>query len=596
MIQTPDKQTKQQTKQTINKQVVIARDPNAPGLKNALNATNKSPDTLSEANILAQAEKTNPALVKYLKRVFKEGVHGLDAVREAMRRFEEARKTENDSLDKALVFRNKPEKVSRDAPSNDRAYHNADREILALRRTQKPGLWADEGFSSYYGGYLGKPLSAEVVSMSSPLAGLINSLPTIMKNPKYHDYYLANMGHSLPIPYAATDSIANKTIGVRASVSEAITVPPGHRYLIMPSPDHFFNAPYVLIDDVTNVPMAISYGKWYGGISPQALVGTPPSLFAGKAIDDRSLQFKGGLAEVNVSVAYNQSCVVAHLDPFATLGYGMAMGLLQELPSGQRPGTSYSAQPREFPYFAEAKVANDFDGIQDLAVKTTLIGSSSASGVAYRQIIRPYAHGFTCAVEETTDLPSVRNALPYLGYPQGLLNATCGDIVTYAQGIYMIDNKNGTSAVAVDLKMEMAYRVRVDNSAPAIYMSADSDTVPKHSIEFKPVTAIASSVAAASSLQRSGANARAVVPAINAKPASPNHLSDAVSTMKHHEPSIIGKISEVVGHVPVVGGGVAQALRGGEKIATAGDAGDVFAGLLDVGRGVGSAVAGIFGL
>jgi len=160
----------------------------------------------------------------------------------------------------------------------------------------------------------------------------------------------------------------------------------------------------------------------------------------------------------------------------------------------------------------------------------------------------------------------------------------------------MIDNRNGTSAVAVDLKMEMAYRVRVDNSAPAIYMSADSDTVPKHSIEFKPVTAIATSVAAAASLQRSGANAKAVVPAINAKPATPNHLSDAVSTMKQHEPSIIGKISDVVGHVPVVGGGVAKALRGGEKIATAGDAGDVFAGLLDVGLGVGNALAGLFGL
>jgi len=280
-----------------------------------------------------------------------------------MRRFEEARKTENDSLDKALVFRDKSEKVSRNAPIIDRPYRDVDQQILALRRTQKPGLWADDGFSPHYGGYLGKPLSAEVVSMSSPLAGLINSLPTIMKNPKYHDYYLANMGHSLPIPYAATDSIANKTIGVRASVSEAITVPAGHRYLIMPSPDHFFNAPYVLVDDVTNVPMVVSYGKWYGGISPQALVGQAPHVFTDKAIDDRSLQFKGGLAEVNVSVAYNQSCVVAHLDPFATLGYGMAMGLLQELPAGPRPALSYSAQPREYPYFSEATPANNFDGI-----------------------------------------------------------------------------------------------------------------------------------------------------------------------------------------------------------------------------------------
>lgn len=571
-------------------------NPKAPDLKIALNATNKSSDTLSEANILAQAEKTNPALVKYLKRVFKEGARGLDAVKEAMRRFEEARKTENDSLDKALVFRNKTEKVRDVTTSNGGAYHVTDQQILALRRTQKPGLWADDGFSSYYGGYLGRPLSAEVVSMSSPLAGLINSLPTIMKNPKYHDYYLANMGHSLPIPYAATDSVANKTIGVRASVSEAITVPPGHRYLIMPSPDHFFNAPYVLVDDVTNVAMAVSYGKWYGGISPQTLVGPSPSLYGSRAIDDRSLQFKGGLVEVNVSVAYNQSCIVAHLDPFATLGYGMAMGMIQELPKGDRGAYSYSAQPREFPYFSEAHLATNFDGIQDLAVKTTLIGSSTASGVAYRQILRPFSHGFSCAISRDSALNAVWEALPFLGYPKGLLENTCGDIVTYAQGIYMIDNRNGTSAVAVDLKMEMAYRVRVDNSAPAIYMSADSDTVPKHSIEFKPVTAIASSVAAASSLQRSVANARAVVPAINAKPATPNHLSDAVSTMKHHESSIIGKISDVVGHVPVVGGGVAQALRGGEKIATAGDAGDVFAGLLDVGRGVGSAVAGIFGL
>lgn len=229
-------------------------------------------------------------------------------------------------------------------------------------------------------------------------------------------------------------------------------------------------------------------------------------------------------------------------------------------------------------------------------MKTTLIGSSSASGVAYRQIIRPYAHGFTCCVERTDDLPGVRNALVNLGYPISLLNHTCGDIVTYAQGVYLIDNRNGTSPVAVDLKMEMAYRVRVDNSAPAIYMSADSETVPKHSIEFKPVIAMAPNVAAAATLQRTSSNARAVVPAINAKPASPNHMNDAISTMKNNEPSIIGKISDVVGHVPVVGGGVAQALRGGEKIATAGDAGDVFTGLLDVGLGVGGALAGLFGL
>lgn len=513
-----------------------------------------------------------------------------------MRRFEEARKTESDSLNKALVVRNGSEKISKDASITGRTYRDVDKQILALRRTQRPDMWADDGFASYNSGYLGKPMSAEVITLSSPLAGLINSIPTIMKNPKYHDYYLANMGHALPIPYAATDTIANKTIGIRASVSEAITVPAGHRYLIMPSPDHFFNAPYVLVDDVTNVPMVVSYGKWYGGISPQALVGPAPLVTAARAIDDRSLQFKGGLAELNVSVAYNQSCVVAHLDPFATLGYGMALGLIQELAGGLRPNTCYSAQPREYPYFTEAINANNFEPIQDLAVQTTLIGSSSSSGVAYRQIIRPFAHGFSCAVEPTTDLTTLRNALPYMGYPQRLLSSTSGDVASYAQGIYMIDNRNGTSAVAVDLKMEMAYRVRVDNSAPAIYMSADSDTVPKHSIEFKPVTAIAPNVAAAASLQRFGSQARAVVPAISAKPASPNHLSDAISTMKHHEPSIIGKISDMVGHVPVVGGGVAQALRGGEKIATAGDAGDVFAGLLDVGLGVGNAVAGFFGL
>ena len=139
-------------------------------------------DTLSESNILAQAEKANPALVKYLKRVFKEGLNGLDAVREAMRRFEEARRSEGGSLEKALSPSDKDGRLVKAAQPTVGSYRNTDKQILELRRKAGPGIWEGDGFSAFYGSYLGQPSTAALITMSSPLAGLINSMPTIINN------------------------------------------------------------------------------------------------------------------------------------------------------------------------------------------------------------------------------------------------------------------------------------------------------------------------------------------------------------------------------------------------------------------------------
>lgn len=546
----------------------------------------------SHDDLIRLAERTNPPLVKYLKRVLKEGMEGARAITEAMRRLNEADRSERVDMERAMLPTSQAAVTSAASARPVPPHRAVDEAILRLRRQPGPGIWAADGYSRNAQSYLGAPETAQLISLSSPLAGLINAMPTIMKNPKYHDYYLANMGHSLPIPYAATDGIANKTVGVRGSVSSAVTVPPGAVTIIVPTPDHYFNAPYVLIQFQTGVPVQ-EFGAWYGGISPQALLGVPPSDVVEANVDDRSLQFKGGLLELTASVAYNQSCIVGHLDPYATMGYGMALGLMQRRVTDLLPGAAYSAQVGEFPYFTDVATTNVAAAL-DMAVKTTLIGSSSNSGVSYRQIIRPFAHCFSAAV--AYDVPNLTGPqLSNLGYPASLAGTDITTLSKYAQGMYVIDNRSGSSAVAIDMKMEMAYRVRVDNKAPAIYMSADSDTVPKHSIEFKPVTAIASSVANAASMQQSNASARALVPAVTVKPATMNHMADAVAVARKHEPSVVSKIADVVNHVPVVGRGVSTALRGGEKIATAGDAGDVFAGLFDIGRGAFDSFGSLFG-
>ncbi|MCW4011404.1 MAG: hypothetical protein NWF07_00280 [Candidatus Bathyarchaeota archaeon] len=66
-----------------------------------------------------------------------------------------------------------------------------------------------------------------------------------------------------------------------------------------------------------------------------------------------------------------------------------------------------------------------------------------------------------------------------------------GDMAIFGQGLYLIDNSNSTTAVAVEMGMDMHYRVRVDNQAPAVYMMADDRSTPKHSITWEPSTAMA---------------------------------------------------------------------------------------------------------
>lgn len=527
----------------------------------------------TKEQILATAQRTNPSLVKFLHRVFAEGISGVNAVTEAMKRLAESKRSEaNGAMTRT-------------------SYQARDEEILQLRRPEAPGLWAADGFTSRGSGFLGTPAAASIIPLSSPLAGLINHVPAIMKNPKYHDYYLANFGHDLPIPYAATDGMANKTLGVRASVSDALTVAAGCKAVIVPSPDHWRNRPYLMYV-YSGTVWSSNEGDWYGGYSPQSLLGPPPTPSVRRCVDDRSLQFKGGLLEATVSVAYNQSCVVGFIDPFSTMGYGMALGLMQSHERTLDPTTRvYSSQPREYPYSTEI-ASPTWEGLMSLAVRSTLIGSSASSGIALRQIIRPFGHCFACA----TDVGATTDDIESLGY-NPILNVTDpANASSFAQGMYLIDNTYGSSAVAVELKMEMAYRARVDNQAPAVYMMADSETVPKHSIEFRPVTTAAPTIALAAEKQAAAHGSKAVAPSPVASPADTAHMQKAVAAMRRSEPSLIGKISNVVSNVPVVGSGLSTAIRGGEKIAHAGDAGDVFAGLLDVGKGLGSAVSGFFGL
>lgn len=268
-----------------------------------------------------------------------------------------------------------------------------------------------------------------------------------------------------------------------------------------------------------------------------------------------------------------------------------------------RPGTvaanlAYSSQFREYPYFSQPPRTVEYSNMMDLAVKTTLVGSSSASGVSYRQIVRPFAHCFFAAVDPSDRSGTIvtEDLLANLGYPANLHPPILRTVATYAQGMYLIDNSNGTTAVAVDLKMEMAYRVRVDNQAPAIYMTADSDAVPKHSIEFKPTTAVAANAASASLIQQRVAGSKAPVLEIMPRSVTTNHMGEATKAIRDNGPSIMKKITNVVGKVPVVGGGISTALLGGEKIATADDIGDVFAGLFDVGKGAVDLFTGLFGV
>lgn len=523
---------------------------------------------LDEADLLALAESIDPALIKYVKRALHAGYTGYQALTDAVRR--KASSTNDDAI----------------------------AEVRRAGGGPRPSEGSfGKGFAASSGNdFMGPATAATLYNISSPVTGLISNLPAIMKNPAYHDYYLRHFGHELPIPYAATDGVANKTVGVRGSVSAAITVPAGMRFVLIPTPDSPFNTPYIsAIVDGGGGSVIATLGQWYGGICPQALVGPQPDLSTGGNVDDRSLQFKGGLCEVSVSVGYNQSAVVGHIDPYATLHYGKALGLRQvgSTPVVD-PDQAHSTQYRDYPYFSPpAGIA--FPELMDQAVRKTLIGSSSQSGIVYRQVIRPSAHCFAAAIAPAFGI--THDQLHALGYPPHVtIGSVIGNTSVFAQGMYLVDNYNGSSAVAVEITMQMAYRVRVDNQAPAIYMAADDETVPKHSIEFKPTTASAptrqEAMLVSHSLHASRAPTNTPAPAI----ANTSHMRDSVRAITEHGEDAMSKIRGIIGKVPKVGENLSQALGGGAKVVNAENFGDVVGGLFEMGKGVGGAVKDIIGL
>lgn len=426
----------------------------------------------------------------------------------------------------------------------------------------------------------------------------ISQLSAYLNHEKYPEFYVRNFSRAYPMPLAAHSNIANKTLPVTATVSTAFTVPGGSYCVIAPTPDHPENVPYVSMmitpdNSGPNPPTVrtLTLGSWFGNISPQGLCGASPTT---GNVDDRSLQFKAGVSEISMSVAYNATASIGYLDPYTTLDYGKALGYVRTKPASFDPAVDrapYSSEASDWPYTTTRNFIN-FSDMMNNAVRQSLVGSTRQSSISFRQIIKPVGHSFNPAVAVGS---MSADELNRIGWPTNtpLSNSVsanlAGDMAIFGQGLYLIDNSNSTTAVAVEMSMDMHYRVRVDNQAPAVYMMADDRSTPKHSITWEPSTAMAGGRTAAVE-QSHRANAT------SASAPLPKPITPAASAIKGDSlPSSSSSNTSFLEKIPVVGKGVGKAAGGLERAFTKGDdVGELLGGLGDFALGTLDAMGSLF--
>lgn len=504
---------------------------------------------MTDAEILSLVQQVSPDLGKYLRRAHRSGLVGAQALADAQARMNEAKAN------------------NRQQTIEDRSVRGESGSIFPGYRYTADGTLGAAKTASIGGG---------VIIPTHP-RNMISQADAYLKHPKYHEYYIRNHSRSYPMPLAATDGIANKTLPVTATVSEALTVPPGYQCIIVPTPDYPSGAPYLRAMGPQTAPtraLTIDEGKWFGGYSPQTLLGPAPQ--AG-LVDDRALQFKSGCTEISVAVAYDNSCTVGFLDPYTTLQYGKSLGLMQQGAPVTAPVSVHSNQYRDWVYTTDVDMttAVNFDSFMALAVRQNLVGSSKQSGISFKQLLRPHAHTFNPAVNGTgLGAPLLQD----IGWPSNTPLPTVSETYVqklgiFAQGMYLIDNSNGSSAVSVEVAMDMHYRVRVDNQAPAVYDMADDRSTPKHSIEFIPTSVMAPS-------KREAAEASHAVNGTTK--AVPSNIVPAASAVQG---STSGWAS-VTSQIPIFGGNITKAGKGLERAFTrGGDVGELIGGLSDFATG-----------
>lgn len=425
----------------------------------------------------------------------------------------------------------------------------------------------------------------------------VSQLGAYLNHEKYPEFYVRNFSRAYPMPLAANTNIANKTLPITATVSTAFTVPGGAYCIIAPTPDHPENVPYVMmmITAGSTNSSNLVLGSWFGNISPQGLCGASPS--SGN-VDDRSLQFKAGVSEISLSVAYNAAAAIGYLDPFTTLEYGKALGYVRtKLPSedpafGRFPQSSESS---DWPYTTTRNFIN-FSDMMNNAVRQSLVGSTRQSSMTFRQILKPIGHCFNPAVGLGVTQPAALNRIGWPSNtpmsnspPDGPDKIQAGDLAIFGQGLYLIDNSNSTTSVAVEMFMDMHYRVRVDNQAPAVYMMADDRSTPKHSITWEPSTAMAGGRTSAveQSHRANATSASAPLP----KPITPS----ATAIKGDSLPSSSSSNTSFLEKIPVVGKGVGKAAGGLERAFTKGDdVGELLGGLGDFALGTLDAMGSLF--
>lgn len=424
------------------------------------------------------------------------------------------------------------------------------------------------------------------------LTNRISNLEAYLCNPKYHEAYLRNFGRHVPMPRATATNgaTANKTLPVNATIANTYSVSPGEYMFIVPTPEDVYNRPYMVVR-VLGGQYNYTFGGWFGGISPQNLFGATPTT---GVIDSRALEFKGAQLEITAAVSYNAAASVTVLDPYTAFNYGKALGYEQVASLDlQKSSPLMLGDTTQRPYYTPHAAVVTPSNIEEIGQTFPLVGSSNNSTMAFKQVLRPITNTYFSATSNAiTDPQSLGFVRHPVSAPDPFADNSVQYLTQFGQGVFMFNNPvANTSPISVVVKGDYHYRARIDHDSPAVYMMADSKTVPPATISFEPQIAASQTMATAAAIQ-SQQHQALLTDRARSLPPVPTR-APAVDPKSTDKPS--GDALSLIGKIPVVGTGAEKSIRGLERAFTKGDdPAELFGGLADFAMGGFDALGGLF--